>query len=291
MKKCAILTMDKLDDFVDYDKILDQPMAGLGWDVEHVSWRKENINWNQYQAVIIRSTWDYQDDANAFMQVLSEIENSNSVLLNSLNIVKWNINKNYLREVEKKGAEIIPTLWLETFDFSLVSGYFDYFKTEQIVIKPTVSANSDNAFWLKKDSFNQHKKRLEKSLFNRQLMVQPFIPAIIDEGEYSIFYFAGSYSHCILKTPKLGDFRVQEEHGGILQSISPSQKILSAGKKAIETIPEKVLYARVDLVEYQGVYKLMEIELIEPSLYFNLDASAANRFSKAFDQWMKNLTC
>jgi hypothetical protein len=118
-------------------------------------------------------------------------------------------------------------------------------------------------------------------------MVQPFVPAIIEQGEYSLFYFADHYSHCILKTPKSGDFRVQEEHGGILQSITPSKELLTAAKKALQTIPEKVLYARIDLVQYQGEYQLMEIELIEPSLYFNLDDKAAPRFAKAFDQWMK----
>lgn len=287
MKKCAILTMDFLDDFDDYDMMLDDPMANLGWQVDHVSWRKKSVDWSQYQAVIIRSTWDYQDDANAFMQVLSDIETSGAVLLNPLKIAKWNINKNYLREVEEKGAEIIPTIWLEQFEYSLIQSYFEYFKTDQIIIKPTISANSDNTFWLKKDTFNEQQVLLEESLINRQLMIQPFIPAIIEEGEYSLFYFASQYSHCILKTPKSGDFRVQEEHGGILQSITPCKKLLTAANIALQTIPEEVLYARIDLVEHEGVYKLMEIELIEPSLYFNLDESAAQNFSVAFDNWMK----
>jgi len=287
MKKCAILTMDKLDDFIDYDKMLDKPMAELGWQAFHISWREKNVDWSLFDAVIIRSTWDYQDDAELFMQALAEIEQSGAVLLNSLAIAQWNVNKNYLREVEQKGAIIIPTIWLEVFDFDLVAGYFDYFNTQQIIIKPTISANSDNTFWLKKESYEQDKRSLQESLTNRQLMVQPFIPAIIEEGEYSLFYFADQYSHCILKTPKSGDFRVQEEHGGILQSIKPNQNLLTAASKALETIPEKVLYARVDLVEHEGAYKLMEIELIEPSLYFNLDESAASRFVCAFNTWMK----
>ncbi len=286
MKKCAILTMDNLDDFVAYDKLLDQPMAECGWQTHHVSWCKKNVDWSQFEAVIIRSTWDYQEDAEAFMQVLAEIENSGAVLLNSHAIAQWNINKNYLREVEQKGAKVIPTIWLETFDYSLIENYFNHFDTQQIVIKPTISANSDNTFWLRKEDFQENKDQLEQSLNNRQLMVQPFIPAIIEEGEYSLFYFAGEYSHCILKTPKTGDFRVQEEHGGLLNRITPSDELLAAAQSALKTIPEKVLYARIDLVQFQGQYQLMEIELIEPSLYFNLDEMAATRFSKAFAKWM-----
>lgn len=286
MKKCAILTMDALEDFVTYDELLDQPMRDCGWQTQHVSWREKEVDWNQFQAVIIRSTWDYQEDAQAFMKVLADIENSKAVLLNSLAIAKWNINKNYLREVEKKGAVIVPTRWLEKFNFNMLEEYFYRFKTDQLVIKPTISANSDNTFWLKKLDYKTQKVLLESSLKGRQLMVQPFINAIVEEGEYSLFYFAGSYSHCILKTPKTGDFRVQEEHGGLLQSISPSKELLTAANIALQTIPEKVLYARVDLVEHEGVFKIMEIELIEPSLYFEFDDMAATRFARAFAQWM-----
>lgn len=289
MKKCAILTMDKLDNFVIDDKNLDAPMAELGWQTSHVSWRDKAVDWNQFEAVIIRSTWDYQEDANAFMQVLGDIEQSEAVLLNSLAIAKWNINKNYLREVDIKGADIIPTIWLEDFDFSKLAQYFKGFNTNQIVIKPTISANSDNTFWLKEANYLAQEKLLKSSLKNRQLMVQPFISAIVEEGEYSLFYFAGKYSHCILKTPKKGDFRVQEDHGGVLQSINPSKDLLTTGSKALQTIPEEVLYARIDLVEHEGVYKLMEIELIEPSLYFNLDENAAARFSQAFVDWMDKI--
>ena len=279
MKQCAILNMTGFDEFAVYDKMLDKPMADCGWQTTHLPWNTPGVNWTEFDAVIIRSTWDYQDNANAFMKVLETIEKSGTALLNSLAIAQWNINKNYLKEVEAKGAKVIPTLWLEQFDFSLVEGYYDHFNTQQIVIKPTISANSDNTFWLKKESFESEKALLNRSIKGRQLMVQPFIPAIVEEGEYSLFYFAGQYSHCILKTPKKGDFRVQEEHGGLLRSIDPDEELLTAAKKALRTIPEKVLYARIDLVKFQE-------QFIEPSLYFNLDKNAASNFSKAFAKWM-----
>ena len=142
---------------------------------------------------------------------------------------------------------------------------------------------------MKQENFHLQKDILQESLAGRTLMVQPFIESILDKGEYSLFYFAGQYSHGIMKTPKSGDFRVQEEHGGLLKSIQPDDKLLEAANKALQTIPEQVLYARIDLVEHQERYKLMEIELIEPSLYFNLDDQAAMRFSIALDQWMSGI--
>ena len=278
--------MDMLDDFVAYDQMLDQPMAQCGWQTEAVSWRRQNVDWGQYKAVIIRSTWDYQKDAEAYVDTLRQIEQSGAVLLNSLAIVKWNINKNYLKEVAAKGAQIVPSLWLETFDFTAIKGYFQYFNTNQIVIKPCISANSDNTFRLHQNSYHAYEDILKKSLKNRQLMVQPFVKAIVEEGEYSLFYFADKFSHAILKTPKQGDFRVQEEHGGQLQSIKADAQLLATAAKALGCVPEKVLYARIDLVKHQGSYQLMEIELIEPSLYFNLDQDSALRFAKAFANWM-----
>ena len=155
MKKCAILTMDSLNEFVDYDTKLDKPMHTLGWQLDYISWRKRNVDWDNYQAVVIRSTWDYQNDIDAFIKALETIDNSNAQLLNPLSIINWNINKTYLKQVDVKGAAIVPTIWLEEFDYALVADYFPGFNTQQIVIKPTISANADNTFWLKKNDYQK----------------------------------------------------------------------------------------------------------------------------------------
>ena len=113
MKHCAILTMDSLENFEAYDHLLEQPLKALGWQSHMVSWRDQDVNWDDYQVVIIRTPWDYQDDAPLFLQVLEKIEASGAVLENSLDIVRWNIDKSYLKELEQKGVTIVPTLWPE----------------------------------------------------------------------------------------------------------------------------------------------------------------------------------
>ena len=105
MKRSAILTMDNLDDFEAYDNLLEQPLADLGWSMEMISWRQQNVDWDAFDAVIIRSPWDYQDDANAFVDVLETIEQSSAHLENSLAIVKWNIDKIYLKELANKSVK------------------------------------------------------------------------------------------------------------------------------------------------------------------------------------------
>ncbi len=119
-------------------------------------------------------------------------------------------------------------------------------------------------------------------------MVQQFMDSVIDEGEFSVFFFGEDYSHTILKTPQKGDFRVQEEHGGRLKSIAhPEKELLKAARNLLETLNPKPLYSRMDYVRTpQNSFALMELELIEPSLYFNMDPQSPQRFARIFDEWM-----
>ncbi len=286
MKKCAFLTMDSLDGFCCYDHLLHEPMKESGWDVEEISWCSNGVSWDAYEVVLIRSPWDYMEAPKQFLKVLEEIDGSKARLENSLNIVKWNIEKTYLRDLEQRGVPSIPTLWNDRFVEAEARSFFDQLNVGEIIIKPTLGAGAQNTYRLGVEKFEDSLSILRSDYVDRAFMVQPFISEIIDPGEFSLFYFAGELSHAIQKKPKAGDFRVQEEHGGVLSKIEPDADMLSCASCALELIGEMPLYARVDLVPYRGQLVLMEIELIEPSLYFNLDAEAPGRFVKAFDRWM-----
>ena len=289
MKQCAILSMDNLDDFEAYDELLIEPLAKYGWQTEFVSWRATNVDWNQFDVVVIRTPWDYQDDAAAFLKVLEDIEASSAILENSLDIVRWNIDKQYLQDLEKKGIAIVPSLWREVLDKSELMSFFDHFDTQQIVLKPRISANADNTFWLTKAQAIAKAEQLVEVFSDKPFIIQSFVENVIKEGEYSLFYFDGQYSHAILKTPKEDDFRVQEEHGGRLKTIEPEACLVEAAKQALKAIDEMPLYARVDFVRTTSGFALMEAELIEPSLYFNMDESSPVRFAKAFVARMARL--
>ena len=289
MKNCAILPMDSLDEFEVYDYLLDQPLSVLGWQTQLVSWRDQQVNWNDFDAVIIRSPWDYQDDAKGFLKVLAAIEQSSAHLENSLAIVRWNIDKIYLQELTEKQVKIVPTLWQEGFCEDRLTTYFTHFDVEQIILKPRISANADNTFWLHKHNYQEHLAELKLAFSARAFMVQPFMESILNEGEYSLFYFNGQYSHAILKIPKNNDFRVQEEHGGRLISVEPENKLIIQAEKTLVALAEVPLYARLDFVRYQQSFALMEAELIEPSLYFNMDKNSAARFANAFVQRIAQL--
>lgn len=288
MKKVCLLTMDSLDRFECYDSLLIEPLSKLDWAVEEISWRKENVNWNDFDAVIVRSTWDYQDDVTKFFTVLEQIDKSSARLENSLSVMKWNMNKSYLRDLQNKGVKIVDTIWEKEFRPTLAEKYFEQLKAEEIIIKPNVSANADNTFRIKISEIDSHIEKFQKIFSSKEFMVQPFIKSIVDEGEYSLIFFGGKFSHALIKKPKENDFRVQEEHGGSLTSVSPSQEMIVQAETILDKINPLPLYGRIDFVRTSdNKFALMELELIEPSLYFNLDDSSAERFANIFNEWMK----
>ncbi|MDX1586820.1 MAG: hypothetical protein R3222_08750 [Balneolaceae bacterium] len=288
MSLCAFLTMDNLEEFEVYDELLIEPLSKLGWTVEMVPWRDRDTDWDRYKAVIIRSPWDYQQDADLFMKVLKDIDRSSARLENPLKLVKWNIDKTYLKELQEKGVLIVPTIWGEKITEQELTEAFNTFNARELVIKPTVSANADNTFRLKKDSYLKATEEVKQIFSERPYLIQPFMNAIVNEGEFSLFYFGGEYSHTILKTPAMGDFRVQEEHGGILTSVEPETKLLQRAQQTMKNLKPQPLYARADYVRTgDDDFALMELELIEPSLYFNMDPESPERFARIFDRWMK----
>ena len=251
----------------------------------------EDVDWNDYAAVIVRSTWDYQNDSEKFLGVLENINNSSAHLENDLELMKWNMNKKYLFDLEKKGVRIVDTIWEKNFNSNNAYNYFDKLNSEEIIIKPNISANADNTFRLSKEKLIENMEKLEQIFSQREFMVQPFMQSIVDEGEYSLFYFNGTFSHSVLKKPKENDFRVQEEHGGIFKSVNPTKQQNSIAESIIKKLSTIPLYARADLVRTtQNEFVLMELELIEPSLYLNTDKQSPERFAKAFNERMKNLS-
>lgn len=288
MRKIAFLSMDKMEGFFTYDDLLVEPLKKFGWKVETVSWRDKNINWRDYEVVIVRSTWDYQKSPEEFLRVLEEI-NSQTQLENNLEIIKWNMDKTYLRNLEVKGIKIVPTIWRDRFNRNELPSFFEELKTDEIIIKPTISANADNTFRIKAADLDTHILILDTTFKNRAVVVQPFMKKIITEGEYSLFYFGGKYSHAILKTPKQNDFRVHEEHGGKLQLVQPEEEMKKEAEKILKAIEQNLLYARIDFVRTdENDFALMELELIEPSLYFNMDPKSPERFAEVFNNRMNN---
>lgn len=272
----CFLSMDDLGSYVADDDLAIPPLNYLGIAVETVSWRQTTRNWSDFEMVVVRTPWDYQSSPEEFLAVLETIE-SQTRLENPLDIVRWNLNKRYLREMESRGTRIVPTIWDPHYSASEFERWMREFDGDELIIKPTVSATAEHTYRL-----TAYDANLESIFLNRSFLVQPFMPNIVAEGEHSLFFFNGEYSHAINKSPKLNDFRVQEEHGGIITEILPGERLMAAGRETAAKIGRDLLYARVDFVRDDADnFCLMELELIEPALYLRMNDGAPERFAKA----------
>ena len=254
------------------EKSLEEALTAKGYAYQWVNWNDANIDWSDFDKVVIRTTWDYQSQLENFLSVLERIDKSKAELINPISTVKWNIDKNYLFELEENDIEIVPTKIVEDIDE-------DYFSIlgETLVFKPTVSASAHNTYKVDRAEFQNKKEEISKVMEYKTIIVQPFLPAIQTEGEYSLLYFKGELSHAVLKTPQEGDFRSQPEYGSYVRKVNPPQEVLTQASKVVSFIGKELLYCRVDLVKHQGVYCLMEVELIEPYLYFEHDEKSGCR--------------
>jgi len=291
MKRCAFLTMDDTAGWsIDADLAI-PPMQALGWEIDTVPWRAAGVDWDRYDAVYIGTPWDYPQDVAHFISVLGEIDTSRAVLVNDLGLVRWGIPKTYLRDLEARGADIVPSLWRERLAPGGITVFFDALSSDQIVIKPVVSTNATDTFLLDLDDAVNHEPELLRTFAGREFVVQPFIENIRTEGEFSLFYFSGTYSHAIRKTPRQRDFRVQEEHGASIVAVEPEASLLECADGILRLVEPLPVYARCDLVRGpDGRFLLMELELIEPSMYLRMHPDAPARFASAFDRYVRDKT-
>lgn len=290
-RRCAFLTMDRTEGWsIDADLGI-APLEVRGWTVDQVPWRSPNVDWNVFDAVYIGTPWDYPQDVNRFIDVLERIDRSRAVLVNDLALVHWGLPKTYLRDLERRGADIVPSHWQTHLEKGDLAEFFDRIVAETLIIKPVVSTNATDTFLLYRETVSRHETELLQTFHSRAFVVQPFIANIKTDGEYSLFYFNNRFSHAIRKVPKARDFRVQEEHGAAITAISPEPALIETADRVLARVTPMPVYARCDLVRGpDGRFLLMELELIEPSLYLRMHADAPLRFAAAFDQYVCSVT-
>ena len=284
MRRCAFLTLADPTGYVIDDQLAVEPLLERGWQCDSVPWTSAAVEWTAYDAVVIRSTWDYASQPQRFLATLRSIEASGVPLFNSADLVEWNLEKGYLRQLADRGVPIVPTAWCDRIEPGELRQALKSFG--EVVVKPLVGAGAIGAFRVRPDATAEEVAVVETEYADRKAMIQPFLTNIIREGEYSLFYFNGRYSHAILKTPQPHDFRVQEEHGGIIRAVAPDAALSAAGEAVMESIGAPPLYARADFVRSNdgSQHWLIELELIEPSLYLRMDREAPARLAAAIDE-------
>lgn len=288
MPRCAFLTTDDLDEYIVDDRYAADALRDRGWRVDDVVWHDRSIRWDGFDVVVIRSTWDYHHRLEEFLNVLATIDRSDAALENRFPLIRWNAHKRYLRDLEEAGFPIVSTVWYDRLEVGQVEELFDELGAGEIVVKPAVGAGADDLFRLERGADADLLARIERTFADRPLLAQPFVPEVARDGEYSLCYFGGRFAHAVRKVPAERDFRVQEERGAEISRARPDPELRTWGSEIVRALEEHVrpldrppLYARVDLILTDEGPLLMELELIEPALYFRTHPPAARRFADA----------
>lgn len=273
----GLLTCEKLPSLTLEDQKLIPELARHGITAKAVVWDDKTINWTTFDYLIFRNTWDYFEKEIEFNLWLTQIEKLGIKTLNAIEIIQQNKHKFYLKELESQGIPIIPTLFLDkTNHLNLSEIIPSHWK--KAVIKPAFSGGAylTNVFEISEtEAINNQYKSIAKE---KELLFQEFVPEIISEGETSIIFFNKKYSHSINKKPADGEFRIQVQFGGKYTSIQPSKALIEKAQKVVNTFQGKLLYARVDGIIIDDELHLMEIECIEPDLYFEYSEGSIQRF-------------
>jgi len=253
------------------DGLLVQAFRDAGHDAEPVVWNAPGVRWDAYDAAVVRSTWDYPDDVDGFLAGLARIDAA-CPLMNDLATISWNARKRYLVELAARGVEVLPTASVEGGS----SGAEVPASWRRVVVKPEVGAGASGIEVGPREDL----PRLLAGRTGLQL-VQPFAEAVATEGEWGLVFLGGAFSHALLKRPAAGDYRVQPMYGGTTQVVTPSPADLAAAEAVLASAGRDPLYARVDMVRHEGRLHLMELELIEPVLFFGLAPDAPRRLVEA----------
>lgn len=292
MTRIAILRCGKLPSFVNWeipnleelfeeDHLLLRGFASQGWQAEPVVWNDPNVDWNQFDIALIRSTWDYLDEQEQFLQVLAQIESSSCKLYNPVDAVRWNINKRYLFGLEQWGIPIIPTALLSDVKQESLEHLFPGLSLESVVLKPTIGLGGSHSVRVPVQGLEDRLATIITEPPQHEYLIQPFIESVISEGEWSFVYFHRELSHVLLKRPAPNDYRVQGIYGGTIQPADPSSQDLLHAEAVISRIPFDILYARLDFVRVNGTLSVIEVELIEPIFSFNLVPQSVERLVNA----------
>jgi glutathione synthase/RimK-type ligase-like ATP-grasp enzyme len=278
--KIALLTCQRLPNLTPADQLLIPELAKHDITAEAVIWDNPNVIWSDFDYLIFRNTWDYYEKENEFNSWLATIKKLGVKTLNSIEIVEQNKHKFYLKALEEKGIQIIPTIFIEkTKHLDLAEIIPSHWK--KAVIKPAFSAGSYLTEVVEFGDVNKINTQYQNIALEKDLLLQEFKPEIESEGETSLIFFNKKFSHAVNKKPKAGDFRIQVQFGGIYTAVSPSPEVIQQAQNIVNIFPNQLLYARVDGIIINNNIQLMEVECIEPDLYFNNSEGSLQRFVNA----------
>jgi glutathione synthase/RimK-type ligase-like ATP-grasp enzyme len=274
MTRLAVVTDAVRPSLVDDDRPLLAAFAALGVQAVPVDWADERVDWRAFDAALIRSPWNYPSHGLAFEAL---VERMPIPVWNPAHVLRWNLRKTYLLELAAAGLPVPPTLYLPAGAPADLGPAFD--RWERVVVKPEIGGTGIHTYTADAGSRRAVESAIAPRLREMGFLVQPFLP-VVGGGESSLVYLDGVYSHAVKKIAAKGEFRVHLEHGGSVAPHQPSREQRAIADRFAAFVPD-VPYTRVDLVGDGADALLMELELIEPELFFRFHPPAVDVFTRS----------
>jgi hypothetical protein len=281
--RIALATCADLPDSEVDDQPLHRAFERVGAFLHQPVWDDPAVNWAAFDAVLIRTTWDYHLKRDLFV-TWAERVGGQTLLLNPPSVIRWNTHKSYLRELERLGLATVDTLWLEPGDSVDIKAECESRGWTRGFIKPQVGATARETlrFDVSPEGLGDAARHIARLLPHEGLMVQPYLVSVETHGEVSALFVDGRHTHGVRKMPVPGDYRVQDDHGASDAPYEFSAEELTPLTEFLASWGEDLVYARFDMLRHpDGSLRLIELELVEPSLFFRHGPGAAEALAAA----------
>lgn len=263
------------------DQLVMTELIIRGLTVKKVAWSDPNFDWSSTQYALFRTTWDYSERFGEFADWLMEVS-TKTKLINSYELVSWNLDKHYLMDLERAGIRIVETHFIEQQDARTLQQIHQELGWEKTVLKPCISASAKDTYKLSSEAIAAHEERFRTLVMEEPMMLQPFQNSVVERGEVSLMMVNGEHTHSVLKMAKPGDFRVQDDFGGSVHDYSATLDEIELAKKTVRACDSLPIYARVDMItDNDGQLAVTEIELVEPEMWFRKAPNAARQLAEA----------
>ena len=279
--RVALATYAAAPDLAPDDQLLVPALASLGVESVPAVWSDASIDWARFDGVVIRSCWDYHRRYAEFLSWLDRLDAGRIRVWNSTATLRWNSTKRYLIDLAARGVPTVPTRILSGAAADAVTETARREGWTRVVVKPAVSASAHETHAFTLPLGDGDRAAIERVAHHADVLVQPFVDEVTTDGELSLIFFGGEFSHAAIKRTRPGDFRVQTEHGGTVAPIDVVPSIIARARRSLDALDAVPLYARVDGVGDERSFRLMELELIEPHVFLGSARGAAGRFASA----------
>lgn len=278
----GLLTCAAIPQLYEEEQDLLPSLIARGIDARPVVWSAPETPIEELDLVVFRSTWDYFEHVSEFRALLVHLEKNDVSTVNAVSLVRWNLDKTYLLELAERGVRIVPTRYFQGSDPVDVARVLDEMDWSRAIIKPAISGGAYRTYRVDRTTVGEHEREASALCAGVGLLVQPYLEEIERDGEWSLLFFEGVFSHAVVKTAAPAEFRIQPQFGGRFRRADPPANVLAAAKQVLAALPEPPLYARVDgvVLPDRELY-LMEVELIEPYLFLEACPEAAERYVDA----------